>query len=1106
MNHINKFEITQSLKKFNDIVQLYLAEDKLGKIVEILLIKTPQNQKKYVDRVLRYEIDPICNEINPLVQRIIQYGYDEENEVHFIAYEYNTNEEKDEFTVNDLIKVLKTLNHLKNQNRYGFYISPLTIAIYDDQPEIKFLGLLKVFALFDAIDTDCLAPEFKKNYVQSFQSDMYAVFNRFKDILNHSDNNTLHEIFEKALALNKIDRYNSYKDVIDVLGKYQKTTIQSVSYSKTVTVSVKSELMTNFQTVMDEMNEESFLLVSEEKSKEHNNVQGQFSTENYSGNFFANSDNSIFILADRIKNYTNKYVNNNGFVSEYKFGYESFNSFNISQYFENKWKEANDLGKLHKKETALITKWKTLPQKEQEFIEEKAFKAIYTSCSATKKKSNNLIFQLSKKFRDWYFIRELRKNNIKLAIDDKVVGIIHKYNQKDYQLIIQDAEITIDDIPKSGKLIEDVTIEISQFKKQVYACTNFSKREVVNPELCTKLIKPEHLIIETPPNLDYVAFENTIINERLKNDESQLESVLEALHRKPLYLIQGPPGTGKTTVIVELVEQMVLENKNVKILITSQSNLAVDNVLERLPDTILFMRLASDEDRITASIKMHSFTNKLSDWVEKTKKASKDYLDSKLRNSKTDNEILKFKTALKNSGNDKKFTDFQNYLYYQNNYIKRKFEKVKSLAEVDLIFDKHLDLKVSKLRAIQRDWFSFLSNADTDKGKQKVSMLHTGTTEIDLKTALLQSTNVIGATCIHIASGQYQNIDFKFDYVIMDESSKATPAESLVPINMAKNVIMIGDHKQLPPVVTREKAVKEKIKEELEDNGLDIQKEFGESLFEKLITTFENNDKLSHYYKMLSTQYRMPRQLGNLISTYFYKENPLRNPSKEIISDYDIKKSHGLQFKKPLTKIMDLITKKIIEVPTSVVMISTSDSDNPYDNGDKKKRANECNRSVINEILVELNKQYQGNAEKEYPFTIGIIAGYRGQVELLKSTIKTDRYKNFKILHKDKNDTSLIDINTVDKFQGAERDIIIYDIVKSSEAVSSIGFLDDYRRINVAFSRAKKLLIIVGDHEYILKRAHLHEKSEFKDFKLKEIVRQLEEQGVIVHNFKNILQ
>ncbi|MBK6612521.1 MAG: hypothetical protein IPG29_17285 [Sphingobacteriales bacterium] len=163
-------------------------------------------------------------------------------------------------------------------------------------------------------------------------------------------------------------------------------------------------------------------------------------------------------------------------------------------------------------------------------------------------------------------------------------------------------------------------------------------------------------------------------------------------------------------------------------------------------------------------------------------------------------------------------------------------------------------------------------------------------------------------------------------------------------------------------------------------------------------------------------------------------------------------------------------------------------------------------KNSIKEILKQLNKLYPDNLKREKPFTIGVIAGYRGQVNLLQDSIELLEYKNFVAIDEEGKPEPLIEINTVDKFQGAERDIIIYDIVKSSKGSSPIGFLDDYRRINVAFSRVKRLLIVVGDSEYILKRATLNPSGKFKEFKLKEIVAELDRQGVIVHSLNEMIQ
>jgi superfamily I DNA and/or RNA helicase len=602
---------------------------------------------------------------------------------------------------------------------------------------------------------------------------------------------------------------------------------------------------------------------------------------------------------------------------------------------------------------------------------------------------------------------------------------------------------------------------------------------------------------------DYDNFRNEVFNSNLKNDDTQREAVLEAMHYKPIYLIQGPPGTGKTTVIVELIRQLIKKQKNVKILVTSQSNLAVDNVFERLDEInqkenagLLFMRLASEntleKENISNKILPHTFENKLKKWVTETIQRAENYFSEHFASQQKHKSLIEFYDFYSLLDKEKDWTDFNQRLQMCQNYIKKLFESAKDFKEVKKIFEKELGSEFLKLKNIQRDWFAFLGGVTVEDGKdRKKSMLNNGSTEIDFLTAMMLQTNIIGATCIHIASSKYSKVNFRFDYVIMDESSKASPAETLVPINMGENIILIGDHKQLPPIITREEAVKKKTKEELEDNGLDFEKTFGESLFEKLIKAFEADESKQNYIKMLDIQYRMPKQVGSLISKYFY-DGKLKNPDSKVFPDYDKQKHHELNLKKE----------------TSIIFLSTSQREYPYDNDNKFNRQNKCNVQAIKELLEKLNNLYSDNLAKPKPFTIGIIAGYRGQVDLLKSCINLSQYSNFVKVETDESGKqkkmNLIEINTVDKFQGAERDIIIYDIVRSSKGQSNIGFLDDYRRINVAFSRAKRLLIIVGDSEYIIKRATLNPNSKFTEFKLQQIAKELQEQGLIFNHLNEI--
>ncbi|MBF2754502.1 MAG: AAA family ATPase [Gammaproteobacteria bacterium AqS3] len=328
---------------------------------------------------------------------------------------------------------------------------------------------------------------------------------------------------------------------------------------------------------------------------------------------------------------------------------------------------------------------------------------------------------------------------------------------------------------------------------------------------------------------------------------------------------------------------------------------------------------------------------------------------------------------------------------------------------------------------------------------------HLDSEEESFKRNFLHSRNVIGATCVHIAHGQYRELyEQGFDFVIMDEASTATPAEALIPILRAKQqLVLVGDHKQLPPFVTSDKKVwdieRENSPEVLEYSDNKLRNKYGKSLFEILIKGFEESEK-EHFrseegqlYQMLNIQRRMPSQIGDLISKYFY-EGKLASPKHQ-------RNDQPLPFKKH---------------PASILFIDISKSSDPKDNDDPKNRQNECSAEVIVETLKTLNRRLvvKNNKDKK---DVAVIAGYRGQVELLEN-----RVDELKLSKKFKGD---IQVNTIDSFQGRENDIVIFDMVRSSPYKCSIGFLDDRRRLNVALSRAKELLIIVGDFDFLSNRA-----------------------------------
>ena len=1063
MKNINeKYNLNEEISN-----NFYKADSSIsGEKFEILIF--PNDETKNIKRIIDNNIKPLIDFKHSGIQKIIECEEDKKNNLFYIVYE-NIKTAYLEQTKYNLEQCINALDLLKKENRQGFLLNNDTVVLSaDGEVKIRFVGLYEL-----------LGDGNKKNIKDDIKSLIELFIDYFYVDLDNLEAEKVN-IYDKCIN-EGYTKYKELKEDLDDLPSEKNPDFDNIG------IAVNSNnIDIDIEHVLKELNKGCYWNIKTDKS-ERDEVEIEWTTKNISGAAYVNYK---YKNGDKNCGYLFiPYINNKpkeGLTELAKFNFlDDINVYCTIDFFYKKFEEVNQLARLHQQKKDNIKVWKTLPEQEKKYIEEKAFKAFYIEAKQTKN-SLNINFILKDDFKNWEAVKDKKNDEVMLSIDEQYVGQILGYDQNSNRLTIKDVKVSIDEIPKQGQLIEDVQQETSQYKKQIEACEKLEKKDIVNQDLSAFIATPEKIDSLNHLDIDYEKFDELIINDKIKSDETQKQAVIDALHKKPIYLIQGPPGTGKTTVIVELIQQYILQKPDAKILVVSQSNLAVDNVLERLPKDILYMRLASsyaiDGDNIASSVKPHTFDEKLKTWISETKKNSEQYLNDKF--SEANQPLLtlyqKFKAMKKPT--TKAFQAEYRKLGLMRSYFEKIFSNAKNIEDIEPIFKKELGDDFIKLAKIQKDWHAFIQNSTTEN---TTSLLKNGSKGIDLKIALAKSMNVIGATCIHIASAQYNKIDFKFNYMIMDESSKATTAEALVAITMSKNIVLIGDHKQLPPVITREKEVKQKVKKELEDDGLDVDKTYGKSLFEVLIKKFEESHQLAGYQIMLDIQYRMPRQLGYLISKYIYDEK-LQNPDIGKITDYDKDKSHKLLLKKPYIEIDGE------KMPNSILFISTSKKEKPNDNGNKFKRQNSCNVETIQEVLLTLNKQY-----KNKEFDIGIIAGYRGQVELLKSKIQLEKYPSFK---------SKLDINTVDKFQGAERDIIIYDIVRSDVGNSNIGFLEDYRRINVAFSRAKKLLIIVGDSDYVLKRAKPNPRSESKKLVIKSMVEELDKWGCIYSSIEEAIK
>ncbi|WP_161887699.1 AAA domain-containing protein [Pontibacter russatus] len=280
---------------------------------------------------------------------------------------------------------------------------------------------------------------------------------------------------------------------------------------------------------------------------------------------------------------------------------------------------------------------------------------------------------------------------------------------------------------------------------------------------------------------------------------------------------------------------------------------------------------------------------------------------------------------------------------------------------------------------------------------------------------LLHNVQVITCTLVGAANKAIRHLEY--ETVFIDEAAQALEPACWIPISRAKRVVLAGDHCQLPPTVKSYEA---------EKGGL------SKTLFEKCI---ERQPEVS---VMLKTQYRMHHHIMEFSNQQFYKGGLEAHESvhSSDLHQFDPHFAPGL----------------------AVEFVDTAGCGyNEVDTPESSSSANPDEANLLLNHLAHLLKDYTPAADTEAdPLRIGVIAPYRAQINYLQ-----DRVEHMPLLH-DLKLKRLLSVGTVDSFQGQERDIIYISMTRSNDK-GEIGFLADIRRMNVAMTRAKKKLVIVGD-------------------------------------------
>ena len=539
-------------------------------------------------------------------------------------------------------------------------------------------------------------------------------------------------------------------------------------------------------------------------------------------------------------------------------------------------------------------------------------------------------------------------------------------------------------------------------------------------------------------------------------NEAQRIAFQRLIANGPLSLLQGPPGTGKTEFIAAFVHYLFDVQKVRNILLVSQSHEAVNTAAERIRKHCL--RLGTDlqlvrfsnreiadseilEDVFSPNLvgqkRAQLNVNKISNICQlgRSMGLPEDYLRERAELAfDIGGQIRRYQKIVKSSKDETIDEDEKRLRKKLEKSIKEQAQamELRELVEIDEILPKFIseldhkhniqpieNIQAGKLIDLTQDMLEALSNERSNYDE-----------------FLARSRQLVIGTCVGIGQRHIGIADNLYDWVIVDEAARSISSELAIAMQSGKRILLVGDHKQLPPLYSEEH------KNALA-RRLGISKR-GEELDQALGSDFERVF-LSEYGKQtcatLKTQYRMAPAIGSLVSACFY-ENVLENGK----TDNDVP---NIYFRLPE------------KIKSCVTWLDTTSLPNAYhEQGKSGSLSNRAEADVIIGILQDLaNDETFMNSEpvqkclEKNEQAIGVICMYGEQKKLIRKKFN-ERSWNDEFRR-------LVKIDSVDSYQGKENRVIILSLTRYDKTYST-GFLHLPNRINVALSRAMDKLIIVG--------------------------------------------
>lgn len=607
-------------------------------------------------------------------------------------------------------------------------------------------------------------------------------------------------------------------------------------------------------------------------------------------------------------------------------------------------------------------------------------------------------------------------------------------------------------LPRQGTLIVDTSKADVALDRQKTAVDAVRFGRSVNPFLGGYIVEPAEVPVRVPGEIGFI---------QTAMDDDKRDAVRVAMSEPALMLVQGPPGSGKTTFITEVVLQALRKNPSARILLTSQTHVALDNSLEKIlkesKEEVRAIRIGNESDeRIAETTKALLIDRKLPAMRKAALAKGKEFIETWAQRSGVDLGSTRMAMALERHAGLREWLE---RLEAQIADIEQTLSKEKKSLEADVRADleelqselireqdalsKDLKESMSELRKHEadKDTVEHFADCNSEELRSWAISYVTDSTQVaqlrkmlavhsdwevrfgrssQFKAALVTQSQVVAGTCLGVMGVPGRN-EITYDLCIVDEASIATPTEVLVPMARARRTILVGDDRQLSPFQDPE----------LQTSGL-LQR-FLLNPSDQKATLFNHlRDGLpKELRKALSTQHRMLPAIGGLVSACFY-DSELKSANRSPLGLLD----------------------RALHRP--VIWLSTSRCDGKGSKSVGTSLWNGFEVKYISDLLGRLDFELRHGKAKGTQLSVAVLTGYGEQRSRLHAAIQNKRHEWSSF--------SDIYVNVVDAFQGREADICIFSVTRSD--VRGLGFLREMERINVALSRGREYLVIVGDHQF----------------------------------------